>query len=124
VSGLGGLVPPAVRFLQSRENLPVTAPATERLPADGDGNAALVPEAEPLVKPFRDRYDPSAAAGVPAHITLLYPFKHPDEADQTVLGDLNQCFHVHRFGSLSHRSGDSPTPFCVLPQSQTNPSVN
>jgi hypothetical protein len=25
-----------MRFLQSRENLPVTAPATERLPADGD----------------------------------------------------------------------------------------
>ena len=42
----------------------------------------LVPEAESLVKPFRDRYDPAAAAGVPAHITLLYPFKHPDEVDQ------------------------------------------
>ena len=42
VSGLGGLVPLAMRFLQSRENLPVTAPATERLPADGDGNASEV----------------------------------------------------------------------------------
>ncbi len=52
----------------------------------------LVPEAEPLVKPFRDRYDPSAAAGVPAHITLLYPFKHPDEVDQMVLDDLSRCF--------------------------------
>ncbi len=30
VSGLGGLVPLLMRFLQSRENLPVTAPATER----------------------------------------------------------------------------------------------
>ena len=53
----------------------------------------LVPEAEALVKPFRDRYDPTAAAGVPAHITLLYPFKHPDEIDQTVVEDLNQRFH-------------------------------
>ena len=53
----------------------------------------LVPEAEPLVKPFRDRHDPSAPAGVPAHITLLYPFKHPDEVDHTVLENLNQCFH-------------------------------
>jgi 2'-5' RNA ligase len=52
----------------------------------------LVPEAEPLVKPFRDRYDPSAAAGVPAHITLLYPFKHPDEVDQAVLDDLRRSF--------------------------------
>ncbi len=41
-SGLGGLVPLAMRFLQSRENLPATAPATERLPADGDGNAREV----------------------------------------------------------------------------------
>jgi 2'-5' RNA ligase len=52
----------------------------------------FVPEAEVLVKPFRDRYDPSAAAGVPAHITLLYPFKHPDEVDQTVLDDLSKYF--------------------------------
>ena len=37
----------------------------------------LVPEAEGVVKPFRDLHDPSAAAGMPAHITLLYPFKHP-----------------------------------------------
>jgi 2'-5' RNA ligase len=53
----------------------------------------LVPEAEPLVKPFRDRYDPSAAAGVPAHITLLYPFKHPDEVDRSVLDDLGRSFN-------------------------------
>ncbi len=34
----------------------------------------LVPEVEPLVAPFRLQYDPSAAAGVPAHITINYPF--------------------------------------------------
>jgi hypothetical protein len=34
----------------------------------------LVPEAESLVGPFRDRYDPSASRGVPAHITISYPF--------------------------------------------------
>jgi hypothetical protein len=56
----------------------------------------LVPEAEPLVKPFRDWYDPSAAAGAPAHITLLYPFKHPDEVDQTVLDDLSELFSFRR----------------------------
>jgi 2'-5' RNA ligase len=52
----------------------------------------LVPEAEPLVKPFRDRYDPSAAAGVPAHITLLHPFKHPNELDGAVVDDLARSF--------------------------------
>jgi regulator of protease activity HflC (stomatin/prohibitin superfamily) len=34
-SGLGGLVPLAMRFLQSRENLAVTGPATEHPAADG-----------------------------------------------------------------------------------------
>jgi C4-type Zn-finger protein len=38
VSGLGGLVPLAMRFLQSRENLPVVPPA-KRVPADGDRTA-------------------------------------------------------------------------------------
>jgi 2'-5' RNA ligase len=52
----------------------------------------LVPEAETLVKPFRDQYDPSAAAGMPAHITLLYPFKPPDEVDEATLDDLRGCF--------------------------------
>src|ERR1051325_8060387 len=45
----------------------------------------LVPEAEVFAKPFRDQYDPSAAAGMPAHITLLYPFKAPDEVDDITL---------------------------------------
>jgi len=52
----------------------------------------LVPEAEAVAKPFRDRYDPSAAAGMPAHITLLYPFKAPDDTDETTLDKLRDCF--------------------------------
>jgi 2'-5' RNA ligase superfamily len=52
----------------------------------------LVPEAEPLVKTFRDRHDPAAAAGMPAHITLLYPFRRPDAIDAPVLQGLRQCF--------------------------------
>jgi 2'-5' RNA ligase len=58
----------------------------------------LVPEAEALVKPFRDAYDPSAAAGMPAHITLLYPFKPPDEIAATVLDALRAC--LAPFGAL------------------------
>lgn len=39
--------------------------------------AALVvvtPQVEPLVAPYRLEHDPSAAIGVPAHITINYPF--------------------------------------------------
>jgi len=63
------------------------------MPLNESALVVLVPEAEPLVKAFRDRYDPSAAAGVPAHITLLYPFRHPDEVDHTALEDLRRLFH-------------------------------
>jgi hypothetical protein len=35
----------------------------------------LVPEAEPIVAGHRLRHDPAAADGVPAHVTVLYPFR-------------------------------------------------
>jgi hypothetical protein len=54
--------------------------------------AILVPEAEGLVRPFRDRHDPAAKAGMPAHITLLYPFNPPNEIDGAVLDSLRHCF--------------------------------
>jgi hypothetical protein len=54
--------------------------------------AILVPEAERLVRSFRYRYDPSAKVGMPAHITLLYPFKSPDKIDGVVLDTLRHCF--------------------------------
>lgn len=43
-----------------------------------------VPEAEPYVTHLREQFDPSAKLGVPAHITLLYPFMSPELVD-TVL---------------------------------------
>jgi len=52
----------------------------------------LVREAETLVKAFRDKYDPSAAAGMPAHITLLYPFKPPAELHADLLETIQACF--------------------------------
>jgi 2'-5' RNA ligase len=40
-----------------------------------------VPEAEPYVQRHRFRYDSVALRGVPAHITLLFPFVPPCEID-------------------------------------------
>ncbi len=51
----------------------------------------VVREAEALVSPFRSRHDPSAAVGVPAHITLLYPFKPPEEITGDVIDGLRRC---------------------------------
>jgi hypothetical protein len=44
-----------------------------------------VPEAEPAVAALRAAYDPAASWGVPAHITVLYPFVPPDRIDAAVL---------------------------------------
>lgn len=53
-----------------------------------------VPEAEPLVRPFRERYDPSAALGVPAHITLLHPFIAPERIGADTLDKATACFRA------------------------------
>ncbi|MBU2665541.1 2'-5' RNA ligase family protein [Actinoplanes bogorensis] len=50
-----------------------------------------VPEAEPFVAAHRDRYDQAAAWGVPAHITVCYPFLPPDRIDGHVRTGLRQA---------------------------------
>jgi len=54
----------------------------------------LVPEAGALVGRLRQRYDPSAAVGMPAHITLNYPFLPSEPADTEMCA------------SISHRDGN------------------
>ena len=50
-----------------------------------------VPAAEAAVGPHRARFDPSARDGVPAHITVLYPFL-PPEIGPDVLAALSRLF--------------------------------
>ncbi len=54
-----------------------------------------VPEAESLVGRWRQDWDPSAAVGVPAHITVLYPWLHADEIDDAALDELAALFGGH-----------------------------
>lgn len=51
-----------------------------------------VPEADELVGPWRDKGDPSASLGVPAHVTLLYPFLDSERIDAGVLAELEWFF--------------------------------
>ncbi len=43
-------------------------------PSDTTALIVLIPEAESLVGPYRTRYDPVAPLGMPAHVTLMFPF--------------------------------------------------
>jgi hypothetical protein len=47
-----------------------------------------VPAAEQAVSGHRGRLDPAAAWGVPAHVTVLYPFVPPSEITAAVISDL------------------------------------
>jgi hypothetical protein len=62
-----------------------TAPPTE--------TAVLVPlpAADEVVGPYRARMDRAAALGVPAHVTVLYPFVPPDAVDARVIGALAEA---------------------------------
>ena len=52
----------------------------------------VVPEAEPLVSEWRAKYDWSAQRGVPAHVTLLYPFVPTEKVDDELLRQLRELF--------------------------------
>ena len=93
-----------------------------------EGQSALlvpVPEAEPLVGEWRSLYDASAAAGVPAHITLLYPFVPRPEIDERLLGELQAHFAARapfsfrfpvlaRFPGIVYLAPQPSTPFRAL----------
>ena len=48
----------------------------------------LVPEAEPAVAEHRAHLDMAASWGVPAHLSVVYPFVPPAEVDDDVLARL------------------------------------
>jgi 2'-5' RNA ligase len=57
-----------------------------------------IPAAEPTVARYRDRLDASAPLGVPAHVTVLFPFMPPATIDPAVLAELEHLFAgVSRF---------------------------
>ncbi len=68
------------------------------MPAQPQGPTAIVipvPEAEPAVRRWRERHDPSAAQGMPAHITVLYPFLPEHEITGQTRQTLTRLFAQH-----------------------------
>ena len=65
-----------------------------------------VPAAEPLVSSWRSRFDRSAPLGVPAHVTVLYPFLPRDQVDEPVLAELARiCCEVGQVELTFRRTG-------------------
>jgi 2'-5' RNA ligase len=51
----------------------------------------LVPEAESVVADYRADLDAAAGLGVPAHVTVLYPFVPPERVDDAVMSALQRA---------------------------------
>ncbi len=54
-------------------------------PDSAGESAVIIPVEVPIaIRRLRDRMDPAAAQGVPAHVTLLYPFVLPSALDEGI----------------------------------------
>jgi 2'-5' RNA ligase len=84
-----------------------------------------VPAAEPVVGPWRQQHDPVAAQGVPAHVTLLYPFRSPNDITGAVLRELASIFaamapfpfslsRVATFPTVAYLTPEPAAPFVQL----------
>ena len=56
-----------------------------------------IPEVEPVVGPLRWQHDEAARLGVPAHITLLYPFCRPQEIGGQIKSLQDLCAAIEAF---------------------------
>jgi len=93
-------------------------------------SALIVPalEVAHLVEPFRLRHDPSARAGVPPHITVMYPFLEPGRLAADVVLGLDRVLaavvafeyeltEVREFeGGVLYLAPEPPEPFMALTQ--------
>jgi hypothetical protein len=86
----------------------------------------VVPEAEPVLGALRRRHDPSARQGVPAHVTVLFPFVPVARIDDALIGRLAALFgsmpqfdyrfdRIERFGDTTVFLAPEPSrPFVAM----------
>jgi hypothetical protein len=85
----------------------------------------FVPEAESLVQDLRQEHDPSALAGIAAHVTVLFPFMEPSALTPSVLAACQAVLAAHatfaftlgsvgRFPSTAYLEPSPPEPFVSL----------
>jgi 2'-5' RNA ligase len=84
-----------------------------------------VPEAEAVVRELRAEHDWSAQHGVPAHVTLLFPFVPTEQFDDSLRAELRELFveeasfgftlpRVARFPEVAWLAPEPDEPFKAL----------
>lgn len=90
----------------------------------------LLPAADAVVQGWRAEHDDAAARGVPAHVTVLFPFLPPERIDDEGLDELQAIFKARRafdvkFGScgrftdLLYLAPEPAEPFRALTRAVT-----
>ena len=85
----------------------------------------VVAEAEPWVRALRAQYDPIAQLGVPAHVSVLFPFMPRDDLTGAVLKRLRAIFRefsaftfmlerIARFPQTTYLAPEPPEPFAAM----------
>lgn len=89
--------------------------------AGQSGLIVTIPEAEPAVRAWRDRLDPSSRAGVPAHVTVLYPFLDASRIDQGVCAAVGELLGRHQsFEAPFDHCGRFPGVLYLAPETDTH----
>ncbi|MEV6245953.1 2'-5' RNA ligase family protein [Streptomyces sp. NPDC051742] len=80
-----------------------------------------IPEAEPAVRGWRERLDPSAQAGVAAHVTVLFPFLDESRIEAPVHCALAEVLGAHQaFDLWFARCGRLPGVLYLVPEPDTH----
>ncbi|MEV5610918.1 2'-5' RNA ligase family protein [Streptomyces sp. NPDC052225] len=84
------------------------------------GLVVRVPEAEAAVRAWRERLDTSPRSGVPAHVTVLFPFLPADRIDSGVRDTLRAVLGRQRsFEARFERCGRFPGLLYLAPEPVT-----
>ncbi|MFF3089526.1 2'-5' RNA ligase family protein [Streptomyces nojiriensis] len=91
--------------------------STSAFQAGQTGLIVRIEEAEPSVRRWREQLDPSARAGVPAHVTVLFPFLDESRIDELVHCALADVLGSHRaFDLRFERCGRLPEVLYLVPE--------
>ncbi|MFE7711074.1 2'-5' RNA ligase family protein [Streptomyces sp. NPDC057486] len=94
--------------------------STSAFQAGQTGLIVRIPEAEPSVHGWRERLDPSAQAGVPTHVTVLFPFLDESRIDALVSSALADLLSSHKaFDLRFERCGRLPEVLYLVPEPDT-----
>ncbi|MEU4166985.1 2'-5' RNA ligase family protein [Streptomyces sp. NPDC026665] len=84
------------------------------------GLVVTVPEAEAAVRAWRDRLDPSVGSGMPAHVTVLFPFLPEARLDGDTLAAISDVIGRHKsFEARFERCGRFPGVLYLAPEPAT-----